>query len=61
MIDLLEAHKNEVYLLPKELDEKGRKLHLPALRAKLNVFTQGQAVSTGVKVEGPHMGGRYRY
>ena len=38
MIVLLQAYKNEVYLLPKELDEKVHKLHVRALRAKLTVF-----------------------
>merc|ERR1711916_318636 len=37
------AYKNEVYLLPKELDEQVAKLHLPALGAELTVLTQEQA------------------
>jgi len=55
------AYKNEVYLLPKELDEKVAKLHLPALGAELTVLTQEQADYIGVKVEGPFKGPHYRY
>merc|ERR1712064_48411 len=50
------AYKNEVYLLPKELDEKVAKLHLPALGAELTVLTQEQADYIGVKVESPFQG-----
>ena len=46
-----EGLQNEVYLLPEKLDEKVAKLHVFfALREKLTVFTQGQAVSVNVKV-----------
>merc|ERR1712122_254513 len=55
------SFKNEVYLLPKELDEKVAKLHLPALGAELTVLTQEQADYIGVKVEGPFKGPHYRY
>merc|ERR1711945_87850 len=55
------AYKNEVYLLPKELDEKVAKLRLPALGAELTVLTQEQADYIGVKVEGPFKGPHYRY
>merc|ERR1712064_141219 len=55
------AYKNEVYLLPKELDEKVAKLHLPALGAELTVLTQEQEDYIGVKVEGPFKGPHYRY
>merc|ERR1712209_196278 len=55
------AYKNEVYLLPKELDEKVARLHLPALGAELTVLTQEQADYIGVKVEGPFKGPHYRY
>merc|ERR550514_1536556 len=44
------AYKNDVYLLPKSLDEKVASLHLPVLGAVLTVPTQEQADYIGVKV-----------
>merc|ERR1712144_111893 len=55
------AYKNEVYLLPKELDEKVARLHLPALGAEMTALSQEQADYIGVKVEGPYKGDTYRY
>jgi adenosylhomocysteinase len=55
------AYKNDVYLLPKELDEKVAALHLPALGADLTVLTQQQADYIGVKKEGPFKPSTYRY
>merc|ERR1711971_495750 len=55
------AYKNDVYLLPKSLDEKVASLHLPALGAELTVPTQEQADYIGVKVSGPFKGDTYRY
>merc|ERR1712151_549932 len=55
------GYKNEVYLLPKELDEKVASLHLPALGAVLTVPTKEQADYIGVKVTGPFKGDTYRY
>merc|ERR1712139_203051 len=55
------AYKNEVYLLPKELDEKVAKLHLPALGANLTVLSKEQADYIGVGVTGPFKGNHYRY
>merc|ERR1712049_21954 len=64
-IDLLKAkekgYKNEVYLLPKELDEKVANLHLPALGAELTQLTKEQADYIGVKASGPFKGDTYRY
>merc|ERR1712125_132944 len=64
-IDLLKAtekgYKNEVYLLPKELDEKVASLHLPALGAQLTTLTTEQADYIGVKKSGPFKGDTYRY
>ena len=54
------AFKNEAHLLPKEVDEKVAKLRVLALRAKRTVFAQEQAVSKGVKEQGPFNGGHYR-
>merc|ERR1711907_913903 len=55
------AYKNDVYLLPKELDEKVAMLHLPALGAHLTTLAKEQAEYIGVKVEGPFKGVNYRY
>merc|ERR1711982_50813 len=55
------AYKNDVYLLPKSLDEKVAALHLPALGAQLTVPTHEQADYIGVKVNGPFKGDTYRY
>merc|ERR1712139_77658 len=56
-----QAYKNDVYLLPKELDEKVARLHLPALGAQLTELTQEQADYIGVPVGGPFKGPHYRY
>merc|ERR1712160_116512 len=50
------GYKNECYLLPKELDEKVARLHLPALGAQLTTLTKEQADYIGVKSEGPFKG-----
>jgi len=55
------AYKNDVYLLPKALDEKVARLHLPALGAELTTLTKEQADYIGVKVDGPFKGDTYRY
>merc|ERR1711971_662959 len=55
------AYKNDVYLLPNELDEKVAKLHLPALGANLTVLSKEQADYIGVPVAGPFKGNHYRY
>merc|ERR1712130_988853 len=55
------AYKNEVYLLPKELDEKVARLHLPALGAQITTLSKEQADYIGVPVNGPFKGDTYRY
>merc|ERR1712084_113730 len=55
------AYKNDVYLLPKALDEKVASLHLPALGAELPKLTKAQADYIGVKGEGPFKPDTYRY
>merc|ERR1712039_166731 len=55
------AYKNDVYLLPKELDEKVARLHLPALGAEMTELSKEQADYIGVKVEGPFKPDTYRY
>merc|ERR1712034_146 len=52
---------NQVYLLPKELDEKVARLHLPSLGAQMTTLTKEQADYIGVKVEGPFKPDTYRY
>ena len=54
-------YKNDVYLLPKALDEKVAALHLPALGAEMTIMTQAQADYIGVPVAGPFKGASYRY
>ena len=53
--------QQDVYLLPKELDEKVASLHLPALGAELTTLTKEQADYIGVKATGPFNGDTYRY
>jgi len=55
------AYKNEVYLLPKNLDEKVANLHLPALGAEMTKLTKKQADYIGVKADGPFKPDTYRY
>merc|ERR1711897_121180 len=55
------AYKNDVYLLPKALDEKVANLHLPALGAELTKLSKEQADYIGVGMEGPFKGDTYRY
>merc|ERR1712167_432872 len=59
--NVTKAYKNYVYLLPKDLDEKVAKLHLPALGANLTTLSKEQADYIGVKVEGPFKPSTYRY
>merc|ERR1719252_504717 len=54
-------YKNQVYLLPKELDEKVAQLHLGQIGANLTKLTKEQADYIGVKVEGPYKPTTYRY
>jgi adenosylhomocysteinase len=50
-----------VYTLPKKLDEKVARLHLPKLGVKLTQLTPDQAAYIGVPVEGPYKSDHYRY
>merc|ERR1712203_1057016 len=59
--DASSKYKNDVYLLPKELDEKVARLHLPALGAHLTELSKEQADYIGVKVGGPYKSNTYRY
>ena len=53
--------RGKVYLLPKELDEKVARLHLPALGAELTDLSNEQADYIDVKVAGPFKKPEYRY
>jgi adenosylhomocysteinase len=55
------AYRNEVYTLPKHLDEKVARLHLDKLGVKLTKLTPSQAAYIGVPVEGPYKPDHYRY
>jgi adenosylhomocysteinase len=55
------AYKNEVYMLPKHLDEKVAALHLAKLGVELEVLRDDQAKYIGVPVEGPFKPEYYRY
>merc|ERR1712066_336853 len=55
------AYKNDVYLLPKELDEKVARLHLPALGEQMTQLTKEQADYIGVPIDGPYKDNTYRY
>ncbi|MNL36277.1 Adenosylhomocysteinase [compost metagenome] len=56
-----ENYKNEVYVLPKALDEKVARLHLNKLGAKLSELSQEQASYIGVGQQGPFKPEHYRY
>lgn len=56
-----EEYKNEVYVLPKHLDEKVARLHLAKIGVKLTELQQDQAEYIGVTVEGPFKPQAYRY
>ena len=57
----IDNYKNEVYMLPKHLDEKVAKLHLEKLGVELEELTTDQADYIGVKREGPFKPSYYRY
>jgi adenosylhomocysteinase len=54
-------YKNEVYILPKKLDEKVARSHLQQLGVNLTTLTEEQAKYINVPVEGPYKGDHYRY
>jgi adenosylhomocysteinase len=56
-----DAYKNEVYVLPKQLDEKVARLHLAKLGAKLTELSDEQAGYIGVTTTGPFKAEHYRY
>jgi adenosylhomocysteinase len=54
-------YKNQVYILPKVLDEKVARLHLKKLGVKLTTLTKSQADYLGIPPEGPYKPEFYRY
>jgi adenosylhomocysteinase len=56
-----DAYQNDVYVLPKHLDEKVAALHLDKLGVKLTKLSEKQAAYIGVTPEGPFKPDHYRY
>jgi adenosylhomocysteinase len=56
-----DQYKNDVYVLPKHLDEKVARLHLGKLGVHLTELSHAQADYIGVKQEGPFKPDHYRY
>tara|TARA_Y100000994_G_scaffold249080_1_gene258958 strand:+ start:1611 stop:2918 length:1308 start_codon:yes stop_codon:yes gene_type:complete len=56
-----DSYENNVYMLPKHLDEKVARLHLESLGVELEQLSNDQAKYIGVKVEGPYKPDYYRY
>jgi len=56
-----DEYKNDVYILPKHLDEKVARLHLDRIGVKLSVLDKEQADYIGVSVDGPYKPEHYRY
>ncbi len=54
-------YKNEVYTLPKHLDEKVARLHLSKVGVEIEELTPEQAEYIGVTVAGPYKSDTYRY
>ena len=56
-----DEYKNEVYVLPKHLDEKVARLHLNKLGVNLTTLTKQQADYLDLPIEGPYKPSHYRY
>ena len=56
-----EKYDNEVYVLPKALDEKVARLHLDKIGVKLTKLTKEQSDYLGIAEEGPYKPEMYRY
>jgi adenosylhomocysteinase len=54
-------YKNEVFVLPKHLDEKVARLHLAKLGVQLEVLSDDQAKYLGLDAYGPFKSEQYRY
>tara|TARA_B100001971_G_scaffold215038_1_gene256670 strand:- start:1940 stop:3235 length:1296 start_codon:yes stop_codon:yes gene_type:complete len=56
-----DRYENQVYMLPKHLDEKVAALHLAKIGVELDTLTPDQAEYIGVQKEGPFKPEHYRY
>jgi len=56
-----DMYEDQVYLLPKHLDEKIARVHVEALGARLTTMTPEQSAYVNVPVAGPYKSDRYRY
>ena len=56
-----DSYDNQVYVLPKHLDEEVARLHLDKIGARLTQLTTEQADYIGVAVDGPYKPDHYRY
>ena len=56
-----ETYENQVYVLPKHLDEKVARLHLGRLGVQLTTLTDEQSEYLGIPQDGPYKLGHYRY
>ena len=60
-MDTTKYEKGKVYKLPKILDEKVARLHLPALQAELDDLSEEQAKYLDIPKSGPFKHDLYRY
>ncbi len=56
-----DKYDNQVYVLPKHLDEKVARLHLSKIGVELDVLTPEQSAYLGISVDGPYKPEHYRY
>ncbi|MEY3591104.1 MAG: hypothetical protein RLZZ38_53 [Bacteroidota bacterium] len=56
-----DKYENDVYTLPKHLDEKVARLHLSKIGVELETLSEDQAAYIGVTVDGPFKAEHYRY
>jgi adenosylhomocysteinase len=61
LVERSDSYDNQVYMLPKHLDEEVARLHLDQLGVKLTQLTPEQAEYIGVPIEGPYKPDYYRY
>lgn len=54
-------YANQVYKLPKHLDEKVARLHLKAFNAELTTLTEDQSKYVHINVNGPYKSDEYKY
>jgi len=56
-----DQYRNEVYVLPKHLDEKVARLHLKKLGVELTVLNEKQCEYLHLQINGPYKADHYRY